>query len=558
MYLKIKNNEDLWKLFGVKRTDVASKLDLAYLRLKKENKYEINDLRLAWKILRDPFLSKTYFAYKSIKSVIEAGFFDDGLEPGSLTKLDFHNWLCTPFQKISDNLQRHKKDKRFHPVVLFSTGGFSPVHTGHIEMMKLAKLEVEKLNKTVVGGYISPSHDEYVWNKYTDSLNLDSSSRIDLCEKAIRDSDWLMIDTWEARYNKVPITYTDAILRLEGYLQFHLGLKIEVVYVFGSDNAVFSRAFIDKGSCVCVKREGYESKLEDVAREVPIAKPKNIIFTSQSRTKPSISSSELRKKISFQNFYKSDDSLKKIYAVRNDGLWALEKLSKSHGEQKVLEAKRGFLNDFVYYLQAIFSKDSIVVVNLKSQQNFINVLNKSKKVINMDVCTNGGYRLYVSRLFDICDGQLEPRAVIGRLGYPLVDKQISDIPSGTYVLVDDDVATGYTGGKVLSLLPRRIKIESTLKLLHEDLKTGKYVPGKSFNLIDVVDLRDFIIGSKDSGLVVTLPDGEICRVPYLLPYVSLRSRAMIPPTEELEFSIKLWRLNVGFYKSLEKPVLLSQ
>jgi len=152
MYLKIKNNEDLWKLFGVKRTDVASKLDLAYLRLKKENKYEINDLRLAWKILRDPFLSKTYFAYKSIKSVIEAGFFDDGLEPGSLTKLDFHNWLCTPFQKISDNLQRHKKDKRFHPVVLFSTGGFSPVHTGHIEMMKLAKLEVEKLNKTVVGG----------------------------------------------------------------------------------------------------------------------------------------------------------------------------------------------------------------------------------------------------------------------------------------------------------------------------------------------------------------------------------------------------------------------
>ena len=44
---------------------------------------------------------------------------------------------------------------------------------------------------------------------------------------------------------------------------------------------------------------------------------------------------------------------------------------------------------------------------------------------------------------------------------------------------------------------------------------------------------------QNGGLVVRLPNGEIARAPYMLPYVSLKSRAKINISKEKELIIVL-------------------
>lgn len=45
----------------------------------------------------------------------------------------------------------------------------------------------------VIGGYLSPVSDAYKKKELISSVH-----RIKMCELAVRDSDWLMVDTWEA------------------------------------------------------------------------------------------------------------------------------------------------------------------------------------------------------------------------------------------------------------------------------------------------------------------------------------------------------------------------
>lgn len=77
-------------------------------------------------------------------------------------------------------------------------------------------------------------------------------------------------------------------------------------------------------------------------------------------------------------------------------------------------------------------------------------------------------------------------------------------------------------------------------------------------IFDIVDLRDFIIGVQNGGLVVRLPNREVARSPYMLPYVSLKSRATIPAIKEMEISIKLWEMNKEFYQEIGSNITLEQ
>ena len=56
--MRIKNKQNLWELFGISKNDEVEKLESAYTNQLEEGKYKKDDLRLAWKILRDPFISK--------------------------------------------------------------------------------------------------------------------------------------------------------------------------------------------------------------------------------------------------------------------------------------------------------------------------------------------------------------------------------------------------------------------------------------------------------------------------------------------------------------------
>jgi hypothetical protein len=76
-------------------------------------------------------------------------------------------------------------------------------------------------------------------------------------------------------------------------------------------------------------------------------------------------------------------------------------------------------------------------------------------------------------------------------------------------------------------------------------------------IFDIVDLRDFIVGAKNGGLIVRLPNEQEARAPYMLPYVCLKTRATISASKEMEFSIKLWEMNKRFYEEIDGNIALK-
>ena len=74
----------------------------------------------------------------------------------------------------------------------------------------------------------------------------------------------------------------------------------------------------------------------------------------------------------------------------------------------------------------------------------------------------------------------------------------------------------------------------------------------------MVDLRDFIIGAYSAGLVVQGIDANsVARVPYMLPFVSLNSRAQIPLSSMRKFSERCWTLNAEFFEAIGDELTLG-
>ena len=185
---------------------------------------------------------------------------------------------------------------------------------------------------------------------------------------------------------------------------------------------------------------------------------------------------------------------------------------------------------------------------MKKQLEIAKNILHNKKTISLDTYYKGEYNIETSRLFDISDVQKKYIKLIGRIGFDSIENQINQIDEGNYILVDDDSATGKTIRDVMSLLPEKINIEQI------------YLLANIFNekIFDIVDLRDFIVGSNCGGLVVRLPNKEVARAPYILPYVSLKSRASIPAIKEKQMALKIWKLNKEFYKRIDGNIKLSQ
>jgi GNAT superfamily N-acetyltransferase/nicotinic acid mononucleotide adenylyltransferase len=499
---------------------------------------KINDktprITFAWKVLRDKYYSEVYRKYQDEDLLIRAGFLLDSF---TIDEVDYYNidLLTTPFDKLKDNISNTK-----NPVVLLSTGGFYPIHDGHIKMMEEAKKTLTENGYDVVGGYLSLSHEEYVKNKPYYTKN--QYDRINDDRQYLKDNDWLMIDPWESIYLRTIVNFTDVINRLEMYLQKHIDKRIKVAYVFGGDNVEFMYCFEKQGLGVCLNRDGYNELFEETKK----IKNNNMFFIDSIKEFSSLSSRDLRKE---ENNVKSSYEDVGNYLIRNELLLPLVGLINNDNVKLVEELQVNFLNKFMKLLSDCFdNKIPIKVINMENQ--LINAYEylKDKNTINLDSYFHGTFDLEVSRLFHISSYQNKYIDLIGRLGFETIEEQVSKIKAGDYILVDDDSVTGRTLNTIKEKLPSYVNVAGTYLLANS-------ITDKVF---DVVDLRDFIIGVNNGGLVVKLPNGEICRAPYVMPYVNLVTRASIPPSKEKDFSIAIWKLNKDFYEKYNKNFKLKQ
>lgn len=529
-----KQEEYLWDILNLNKDFKCADVDIAYSRI--ENKTD--EVKLAWKVLRDEYYSEVYKKYLNIDTVIKAGFILDSLE---LEDLNYYNLslLTTPVSKLIDF-----KEQKENPIVLLSTGGFDPIHDGHIYMMEFAKEVLEKEGYNVIGGYLSPSHESYVSTKPYYKIN--AYERLDLCQEYVKDSKWLMIDPWESIYVKTYINFTDIIQRLEQYLRKHVNSKIQVAYVFGGDNSEFMYCFEDKGIGICVEREGYSEKFYEMKKKF---KGKNNFFISNKSIVSTYSSRNIRKRQGYkykeQNYSKEDGD----YVIRNEGMIPLENYKEYVNNEKLKNAHKEFLKQLILLINKAFdNKLDIKTIDMQEQLKIASRVLDGRQTISLDTYYRGTYDIETSRLFDISDTQKKYISLIGRIGHDTIENQIKKIKDGNYILVDDDSATGKTIREIMSNLPDRINIEQIYLL-------ASMINKKIF---DIVDFRDFIIGVQNGGLVVRLPNREVARSPYVLPYVNLKSRATIPAIREMEFSIKLWEMNKKFYQEIGGNITLSR
>lgn len=414
----------------------------------------------------------------------EAGWFDDRQDLD--TRKSFYNtdFFCTPLHKL-------KKPKTNNPVVLLSTGGFSPLHNGHINMMEVAFETLSQQGVDIVGGYFSPSHDNYVLKKHSKTFCIEE--RIKSIEFKIHSHPYLMSCLWEAVLNKEAINFTDVIQRLEDYLRKYYHPNVSICYVFGSDNQGFIRAFEKLGMCVCVSRD---EKLKPELEKIIDSNQNRLFFIENSIFSDLSSRNIPREKVCTEI---------KPYCLRMDSQ---------------------FNNDLVN----IFSKYKKYIIQLPKKYDI-----NTKNCISLDVHTLGEYNLELSRIFYLGDRQFKSNQLTSRT-HKSMHEQISKIPQGSYKLIDDDIASGFTINFVKSLLQDyNIQIEESISLLSTKVQD-------SFE--DVVDLRDFVFGEEYGGLTIELPNNKITRVPYIFPLIDLNFRAKLKYKDAIEFSKEVIDLNL--------------
>lgn len=452
-----------------------------------------------WKLARDRYLRPLCERHGE-GAALEAGFFFDD-DPKD-ERLDDVELLCTPFPK-----RALPASPGARPVVLLTTGALCPVHAGHVAMMERARDAAEAAGFDVLGGYLSPGHDDYVALKCGRAA-IPAHERLQQCAEVARRSGWLSVDPWEALHRRVSVNYTDVAARLRSYLQWHVDPSVDVLYVCGGDNARFAYAFTEEGGCVVVGRPSAEG---EVAR-----------WRERLRGAPRV-------------LWAEGDHPAASSALRAEA-WAPPPRGRI-----VLRVEDERAVRTLGLSAATYASFAAALVRLFSEHVGVRTVGAGEvpaaraggggAVLSLDAMRPAEFSLGISRLFAL--GGYELLGHVARPGTPPLAEQAAKLPKGRYVLADDDSVTAGTLSAVRALLPEEVVIASTqLAVPHE--------PDE-----DVLDARDFLLGADEGGLVVALPRGATARAVYALPFVDPAARASVRASRE--FSRAVWRLNEAVF-----------
>lgn len=503
----------------IKKTEDYIYFDCDYLDL--DNLVTKEEKLFGLKLKQDKRYLEYYLKVKSIKKLYDAGFFIEK----EYFKNDFTEYF--PKENYRKNMVKDKKN-----VVLIACGAFSPLHVGHIEMMNIAKSYVESQGYNVCGGIISPSHDNYVNQKRNGEAKMFILDRVIEAEKLIQSTqnDWLSIDLWEGAYVPVSINQTVVIDRIYRLLNDKEKEKMDVIFVFGSDNYAFRYIFMNHDKCICVKRNN-TTALPPYSEQNEL----NVVLNGNTINNK-VSSTSIRNNGYQLNKKETTD----YFEIRNDIYESLNYLGLD--KEKSIEMYQELANIFHKYVQG---NPQILEVNVQEQiQKFNNIYAKNPiPFLSADLYIKSDIPLNVSRKFDYLSGQVQSKSLILRNGKTL---KPFNIPKGSYYLIDDDITSGYTIQQIKNNLPKDVEIIGTMGL--NDL-----VRNKNKIAFDIVDARDFILGAENCGLQVSIGH-SVMRVPYFYPYVNLYNRASIYATKQKELTIAIYQFNINFYTYLEKKL----
>ena len=506
---------------------------------------------IAWQILRDPFLAAASRHFTCFEQVEETGFFIDKRLPSDLP-FSSSQWMTTPLEKIRHNLMQaelEKEDVDSTYVVLVTTGGFAPLHQGHLEMMELAKNHIESQGKIVLGGFISPDHRAYLEFKDKD-FALTKDSRLECCERMVATSSWLMIDPWQTRDQKTNVNFTGVVDRLAAYLSAHIksGCPIQVVYVCGGDNARFALSFIARGQCVIVPRLGYEQQFNNYKNHIQIKGNPRIYFCTDYPV--DMSSSRIRQAPTFSRVITETASKKNMrLQLRDEGDWPLLHWKNQQYYKKIQESYHQFKTAVIDTLRNSYEVPTTILIDdLEEQKKRVSERCSLLPLISLDPCIGGDYNLAISRYFFLTHSTDAIHQFGPRPGSSSLEQQLAQIAPGKYILFDDDIYSGSTIEYAKRLLANRCDIVEVFSLLNNQ---------SAEKVDEVCDLRDFLIGGYCSGLAVILPNQQRANAPYFMPYVRPYYRLSMPHEQEQLFSLRMWTLNLKFFQSIGNHLTLA-
>ena len=487
-------------------------------------------------LAREPEYAALWRATHDLLALERAGLIDDRMTRAEVRALENPmeaHAFTTPLPDVAG------VDEDTPVVVLLATGSFAPFHDGHRTMMRAAEQVCVDRGWHVAAHYMSPSHDLYVARKDAGRCaDYPANLRLDLMRAALVSEDQgapILVDPWEALVAPRAVNFTTVRRRLARYLAHHTGRRIRVVCVFGADNADFADVFADPDDAVCVGRTGFA--LPTRVAGAPLAHPASSTMVRRAA-----------KILAHPNDTVHPPHAGGTYLLRDEGSWATAHWADRVPQADLDQAWMRFGQRVRHILEQAFvgqatAPTSFAVMNRDEQLARVHEWARHTPVVSLDVGVSGGPIVHWprSRTFAVCGHQHRSEGWVVRPGYT----DPTDLPHQA-VLVDDDTATGGSLARATAeLRTRGVDV----------LGTRLLVPEAGHDCIfDVVDLRDFLPGARDSGLVVGTA-ADLMRVPYMAPFVDLATRARIPQGHSWGVSARLWTAAQDFFAGL--PTVLT-
>lgn len=463
-------------------------------------------------------MDKFYQSIKNdytLKEFLEAGYINEEKNQ----TVDF-NFPTTPLPLIEE-FHTNKKN-----AILISTGSFAPIHEGHLEKLKIAKKHLENKNYHVVCAYLSPSHDEYVINQKIKNTEYNIFNRINWINKLLKkeENQWIKLDLWESLFNTLPINFTSVIIHIENLFNTYFSSNnFDIFYVYGSDNHAFGRVFKSYGKGICIQRN--EHKQPEYANVINL---KNDFYKNKNST-------NIRKNKLEQTKIKKENLNNYICLLRDD-------LKRSLSKNVINQFSKNEQDAFVSSVKMLWKKYNkmqlpVMVVNEKEENKLLQKID-FEKIISLDLY-HGENKKRISRLFQMNDYQHKPLCLYD------TSNENFNIPKSCFIFDDDSVSGNtfrYFEKKYNTKIEKSITLADLFKIKHQ------------VEIFDVADIRDFLFGSLEGGLLTYYGD-KILKTPYIFPFINSETRLNINLKHAINFSLEVLNLNYLLYKN--KPIIIE-